>query len=92
MTLPKYRPKGRCPKCGYDTVTTVFQSSAHQDCPEFGVGYEQVRAGQQIISWSRTEPSRTEIEARISATVATWVEHLDRTCVRCGFGWAEAVR
>jgi predicted nucleic-acid-binding Zn-ribbon protein len=30
-SLPQYDPEGRCPKCGYDTITTKYVGVNHID-------------------------------------------------------------
>jgi hypothetical protein len=76
--LPPYTENARCSKCAYDAVGTQYKQGAHQQCV----------LGGRFGWWPGM--SKQEI-AEQDAVNNSIPEHLDRTCSRCQYQWAEAV-
>jgi hypothetical protein len=72
-----YNPEARCPKCGYDCVTTKYgepENMPHYGARAFHSGYAHADA--QNEKWKLENPILAK-------------EHLKRECVRCSYKWEE---
>lgn len=96
VPLPPYDPEGVCPKCGYATVGTQWYAGrSHDGCPFYGqnaiiadnissVLFDGIwkpgerRANKAYDEWMESYRDRTRA-----------VEHYDRLCTRCHYGWIE---
>ena len=91
--LRTFEPGRRCPKCGYDAITTVYRPGSHKDCPTFAVG--DSLAGMGNLFWigmsDENEKRLMDHYRKIAEAAARVPEHHDRTCVRCNHRWSEAV-
>lgn len=89
MNLPDYNPEGRCPKCGYDTVTTKYVGKTQIPSPA------EVTQRRYNIERYRAEEIRAgrkpHVQEEIEIKVVVVPEHLLRECVRCSFKWSEDV-
>lgn len=81
VLLP-FDPDARCPKCAYDAVKTEYRSGAHGGC----MGYYKFPV--QYLSDYSVDLDALRVDADYRRS---FPEHLDRTCARCSYAWAEAV-
>ena len=77
--LPAHEEHPICPKCGSLAVTVEYHGvGGHAEC----VDSDYHRQG-----WLRYDDS-PKIKAASLVRAERAVEHMDRKCVNCGFGWA----
>lgn len=76
-----------CPKCGSAGITTTFFAGVHTDCPHLYM-FDPTPAHELLI-WGL--PAPRVVVARERGREAA-VEHLDRRCCNCVYGWVTAIR
>ena len=103
IELHAFEPGRRCPKCGYDAITTHYWRGSHEMCPTYSVGTSLHRMfGLGMPGYYGKDPElRAASEERerkwretyrsLAEAAARVPEHHDRECVRCGYRWSEKV-
>jgi hypothetical protein len=88
--LPKvevepFSRKPKCPKCGKRGIGTEYHEGVHPDCPHLYMSDPKHPYEMQIYG----QPAPRVVVARERQREAA-VEHLDRRCWNCLYGWTEA--
>jgi hypothetical protein len=73
--LPPFDPQGRCPKCASASVRIRHEPITDHFACTVARDRSMPLGGAALQGWRRRWDR----------------EHLERTCERCGYGWAEAV-
>lgn len=77
--FPRYNPKARCPKCGYDSVNTKYVGPQLPLWYRMTIGHRAIRS---IDKDGKVTYEKREVPEEEPA-------YLARTCVRCGYSWKE---
>lgn len=83
-----YNADGLCPKCCFNAITDKFFKGSHSPC-SVSDAVDKRQATFQFC-WmpisDETAAYLDELDKEINAVP----EHIERTCLRCSFVWAEA--
>ena len=81
LNLPPHDDHPACPKCGNLAVTIDYHSErGHERCPDGR--FIRMRLG---FGWMTTPSAEDLGQERVIAERK--VEHMDRKCQNCGYGW-----
>lgn len=75
----------RCLKCGNAGVFTAYFAGVHKGCAHLYMDDPKPEMEQMI--WGRPAPRVVVARERLREAA---VEHLDRRCMNCGYGWTTA--
>ena len=84
--LPPFDESARCRKGQYDAIQTKWHGSVHERC-SLGPLYEAMP--RTYLGYESSDYQKRMAEWRALAIEAP--DHLERTCLRCGYRWAEAL-
>ncbi len=89
--MNKFNSLGKCPKCHFEMISDKYQKGSHLHCTvsdapdKYSSMMETVKFLGRYVSqqnWDSIDEMYKEMQAI--------PEHIERTCLRCGYNWPEA--